>query len=76
MDAGEEVRERVLEGEGDREAADAEGRQDRRDGDAEVVEKDQQADRPHDGPYGGPGQSGHADGQGPALAEAYDQRGQ
>src|SRR5207245_2708237 len=33
-------------------------------------------DRPHDGPDGGPGQPGHADGQGPALAEADDQRGE
>jgi hypothetical protein len=50
MDPGEQVGQRVLQRESDREAADAERGQQRGDRHAEAVEQDQEADREHDDP--------------------------
>ncbi|OLD65566.1 MAG: hypothetical protein AUI52_06840 [Acidobacteria bacterium 13_1_40CM_2_68_10] len=50
---GEQVRQRVLERQGDGQAADAQGRQDRRDRDADTVQEDQDPDTDGDAAHAG-----------------------
>jgi hypothetical protein len=50
VDTGEQVAQRVLQGEGNRQAANAQGGEQRRNGHSKAVEQDQSTDRPYDHP--------------------------
>src|SRR5207247_5750845 len=61
VDAREEVRQRVLQGQGDREAAHAERGEDRRDGDAEGAEQHEATDHEDDQAHGRAEEPGDAE---------------
>src|SRR5436309_3346384 len=74
VDAREEVRQRVLQGQGDREAAHAERGEDRRDGDAEGAEQHEATDHEDDQAHGRAEEPGDADGERAPLARRRHQR--
>ena len=73
VQAGEQIRQRVLQGQRDGEATDAERGEERRDLHAERSEQDEAADDEHRRARGRLREARHRDGERPPLSEAHDQ---